>query len=39
LNAQIKAALRQDPDINGLVYASYENKDLGIKEVNLPVHA
>jgi hypothetical protein len=39
LNAAIAAALKADPNVNGLVQVSYDNKDLGIEETDLPVHA
>jgi hypothetical protein len=39
LNAAIAAALAADPKVNGLVHVSYDNKDLGIEEKDLPVHA
>jgi hypothetical protein len=39
LNDAIKKSLQENPEVNGLVYVSYDNKDLGISEDNLPVNA
>lgn len=38
-NAAITKALKADPNVNGRVYVSYNNPDLGIKVNNLPVQA
>jgi hypothetical protein len=39
LNQAIRDSLKANPDINGLVYVTYDNKDLGIQEKDMPVHA